>query len=149
MVIQQKNFDAQKVFLNTFENIVNKKVDIPEDMGRFQKTFQYAGSKVDYAIGDFIYILPSDTNLWIGKIQNYNNKMLVSSSSFNIETNSKINLDDDKPDIKPNIKFKKQGKQDIKTIKTKPDMNEITYEEENAGLILGMAAIFTVWWMFK
>ena len=40
-------------------------------------------------------------NLRIGKIKNYNNKILVSSPSFEIRTNSKINLDEDKPDIKP------------------------------------------------
>ena len=57
---------------------------------------QYARSKADYVIREFIYMLPSDMNLWIGKIKNYNNKILVSSSSFNIGTNLKINLDDDK-----------------------------------------------------
>ena len=52
----------------------------------------------------------------IGKIKNYNNKILVSSSSFNTGTNLKINLDDNKhldkgkPDVKPN-------KPDIKSIK--------------------------------
>ena len=34
-------------------------------------------------------------------------------------------------------------------IKTKPDMNEITYEEEKTALILGITAIFTVWRTFK
>ena len=46
-----QNFDAQKVVLNTFENIINRRVDIPEDIQRFQKTSQCAGSKVDYVIG--------------------------------------------------------------------------------------------------
>ena len=92
---------------------------------------------------------------------------MESSSSFKIGINLKINLDDkhiekDKPDLKskkeenqdikiikskPDIKSNKQHKQDIKMIKTKPDMNEITYEEEKAALILGMTAIFTVWWI--
>ena len=31
-----KNFDALKAFLNTFENIVNRRVDIPEDIQRFK-----------------------------------------------------------------------------------------------------------------
>ena len=97
-------------------------------------------------------------NLRIGKIKNCNNKILLSSSSFNIGTNLKINLDDDKhiekdkPDVKPNksdIKSKKEDNEDIEMIKTKPDMNEITYEEEKAALILGITDIFTVWWMFK
>ena len=85
-------------------------------------------------------------NLQTGKIESYNNKILISSSRFNIGTNLKINLDDDKHMEKnrPDIKSKKEDKQDIKMI-TKPDMNEITYEEEKAALILGITAIFTVW----
>ena len=71
---EAQNLDAQQVFLNTFENIVNRRVNIPEDIQRFQKTLQYATSKVDYVIGEFIYMLPSDMNLWIGDIRNYNNK---------------------------------------------------------------------------
>ena len=34
-------------------------------------------------------------------------------------------------------------------IRTKPDTNKITYEEEKVTLVLGIASIFTVWWMFK
>ena len=84
-------------------------------------------------IGEFIYILPSDMNLRIGKVKNYNNKILISSPSFKMETNVKINLDGekDKPDVKPKgeeivktkpvIKSNKERKQDIKIIRTKPD----------------------------
>ena len=74
-------------------------------------------------------MLPSDMNLRIGKVKNYNNKILISSPSFNIGTNLKINLDGekDKPDVKSNKKQKqyiepntgsnKEQKQD-----TKPDI---------------------------
>ena len=184
-----RSLDAQKVFLNTFENIINRRVNIPEDIRRFQKTLQYARSKVDYAIGEFIYMLPSDMNLKIGgNIRGYNNKILVSSPSFNIGTNLKVNLDDDdtkvaktdkldvkhklkdKPNIKPNkgdkqdvkpvIKPNKEHKQDVKPnrpdikqnieiSRSKPDTNEVTYEEEKVALVLGITSIFTVWWMFK
>ena len=47
-----RNLDAQRTFLNTFENIVNRRVNIPEDIRRFQKTSQYARSKVDYGLYD-------------------------------------------------------------------------------------------------
>ena len=118
---EARNLDAQRTFLNTFENIVNRRVNIPEDIRRFQKTLQYARSKVDYAIGEFVYMIPSDMNLRIGNIRNYNNKILISSPSFNIGTNLKVNLDDydtkvadvkHKPDIKPN----KGDKQDVKPV---------------------------------
>ena len=59
---EARNIDAQRVFLNTFENIVNRRVNIPEDIRRFQKTLQYAWSKVDYVIGEFIYMLLRDMN---------------------------------------------------------------------------------------
>ena len=120
------NLDAQRIFLNSFENIVNRGVNIPEDIRRFQKTLQYARSKVYYVIGEFIYMLLSDINLRIGKVKNYNNKILISSPSFKIRTNLKINLDGkkDKPDVKPkgegivktkpNIEPNKEHKQDVK-----------------------------------
>ena len=172
---EARNLDAQRTFLNNFENIVNRRVNIPEDIRRFQKTLQYARSKVDYAIGEFIYMLPSDMNLQIGNVRNYNNKILISSPSFKIGTNVKVNLDGekDKPDVKPkgegivkpkpDVKQKKEPKtkpnkehkQDVKpNIKfeqdvKKPDTNEITYEEEKVALVLGTTAVFTVWWMFK
>ena len=66
---EARNLDAQRTFLNTFENIVNRGVNIPEDIRRFQKTLQYARSKVDYAIGEFVYMIPSDMNLRIGKVK--------------------------------------------------------------------------------
>ena len=125
---------------------------------------QYARSKVDYAIGEFIYMLLSDMNLRIGNVRNCNNKIQISSPSFKIGTNVKINLDGeqaklkDEPDIKPkgegivktkpdvkqtkepDIKSNKERKQDVKPnielkhdvkmIRTKPDTNKITYEEE-------------------
>ena len=99
-------------------------------------------------------MLPSDMNLRIGNVRNYNNKILISSPSFKIGTNVKINLDDDdtkvaktdKLDVKPN---KPDIKQNIEISRSKPDTNEITYEEEMVALVLGTAAVFTVWWMFK
>ena len=77
---------------------------------------QYARSKVDYVIGEFIYMLPSDMNLRIGRVQGYNNKILVSRTGFKIGTNLKINLDveKDKPDVKSNEDHKQDVKPNIK-----------------------------------
>ena len=159
-----RNLDAQRVFLNNFENVINRRVDIPEDIRRFQKTLQYARSKVDYAIGEFIYMLPSDMNLRIGNVRNYNNKILISSPSFKIGTNVKVNLlssenrrlNDDgervnikvEPDVKPKVKTKpdvepnKEQKQDVKpNIKfdqdvKKPDLlsSQFNYVEKRSKL---------------
>ena len=66
---EARNLDAQRAFLNTFENIINRRDDIPEDIRRFQKSLQYPRSEVDYVIGGFIYMLPSNLNLWIGRVK--------------------------------------------------------------------------------
>ena len=54
---------AQKAFLNNFEDMVNRRVNIQEDIKRFQDMLSYASSKVDYSMGENIYTLPSDMNL--------------------------------------------------------------------------------------
>ena len=116
-------------------------------------------------------MLPSNMNLRIGKVKNYNNKILISSPSFKIGTNLNIKLDGemDKPDVKskevemikseqdvkpkvitkpiiePNIKQKQDVKPNIKSNKElNPDTNKVTYEEEKVALILGTIAVFTV-----
>ena len=43
---------TQSAFLNNFENVVNRRVDIPEDLKRYQDTLSYASSKVDYSVGE-------------------------------------------------------------------------------------------------
>ena len=56
------------------------------------------------------YMLPSNMNLRIGKVRNYNNKILISSPSFKIGTNVKINLD---------VKSK-----EVEMVKTEPDVKQ-------------------------
>ena len=124
---EARNLDAQRTFLNTFENIVNRRVNIPEDIQRFQKTLQNARSKVDYAIGEFIYMLLSDMNLRIGDVRNYNNKILISSPSFKIGTNIKVNIDGEKD--KPDVKSK-----EVEMIKTEPDVKPKVITKPNIKL---------------
>ena len=121
---EARNLDAQRTFLNTFENIVNRRVNIPEDIRRFQKTLQYARSKVNYAIGEFVYMLPSDMNLQIGNIRNYNNKILISSPSFKIGTNLKINLlSSENQSLNVDVKSKE--------VKTEPDVKSKVITKPN------------------
>ena len=76
---------AQKAFLNNFENVVNCRVDIREDIKCYQDTLSYASSKVDHSVGENIYMLPSDMNLNIrsGTVR-YHNKIFVSNGKFSL-----------------------------------------------------------------
>ena len=83
---------AQSAFLNNFENIVNRRVDIQQDIKRYQDTFSYASSKVDYSVGENLFMLPSDMKLKIktGTVR-YNNKILFSDGKFILGKNEKVN----------------------------------------------------------
>ena len=60
---------AQSAFLNNFENIVNRRVNIHEDIKRYQDTLSYASNKVDYSVGESIYMIPSDITNQVGNCQ--------------------------------------------------------------------------------
>ena len=83
---------AQSAFLNNFENIVNRRVNIQEDIKRYQDNLSYTSSKVDYSTGESIFMLPSDMKLKIktGTV-GYNNKILVSDGKFILGKNEKVN----------------------------------------------------------
>ena len=83
---------AQSTFLNNFQDIVNRRVDIREDIKRYQDTLSYASSKVDYSVGEHLYMLPSNMELKIktGTV-GYNNKILVSYGKFILGKNEKVN----------------------------------------------------------
>ena len=68
-------------------------------------------------IGEFIYMLPSNMDLRIGKVKDYNNKILISSPSFKIGTNLKINL---------NVKSK-----EVEMVKTEPDVKPKVITKNN------------------
>ena len=74
---------AQSAFLNNFENIMNRRVDIRGDIKRYQDTLRYSSSKVDYSVGEHLYMLPSNMNLKIktGTV-GYNSKILISDGKF-------------------------------------------------------------------
>ena len=71
---------------------MNRRVNIQEDIKRYQDTLSYASSKVDYSIGENLFMLPSNMKLKIktGTV-GYNNKILVSDEKFILGKNEKVN----------------------------------------------------------
>ena len=71
---------------------MNRRVDIKEDIKRYQDTLSYTSSKVDYSVGEHLYMLPSDMALKIrpGTV-GYNNKIIVSNEKFILGKNENVN----------------------------------------------------------
>ena len=72
-------FDAQKQFLANIEDAINSPVDLPSQIARYQNTLKYARSKVDFVYGVGLYMSPSNMELQIGTIQDYNNKIEIAN----------------------------------------------------------------------
>ena len=68
-------------------------MDIREDIKHYQDTLNYASSKVDYSVGENLYMLPSNMNLKIktGTVR-CNNKILISDGKFILGKNEKVNI---------------------------------------------------------
>ena len=144
---------AQSAFLNNFENVVNRRVNIQEDIKRYQDTLSYASSKVDYSVGEHLYMLPSDMTLKIrpGTV-GYNNKILVSDGKFSLGKNENVNLTTlaiknhktnplETPAIKSTHNSKRTSDLKQKTI--------ISHEDEKVALVLSLTGIFTIWLIFR
>ena len=166
---------AQSAFLNNFENVVNRRVNIQEDIKRYQDTLSYASSKVDYTVGESIYMLPSNLKLKIktGTV-GYNNKILVSNGNFILGKNEKVNsieVPSARQTETPVHKTNSLETPTSKNHKTNPletpamkstqtavnsertaDLKQktiISHEDEKVALVLSLTGIFTRWFIFR
>ena len=141
---------AQSAFSNNFENVVNRSVNIQEDIKRYQETLSYASSKVDYSVGENIFMLPTNMELRIrsGTV-GYNNKILVSDGKFNLGKNDEVNSlktpaisHKDSNHLKPTA--------DSETAVTHKERKVTTnHEDEKIASIISLTGIFTVWYTFR
>ena len=147
---------AQSAFLNNFENVVNRKVDIRKDVKRYQDTLSYASSKVDYSVGENLFMLPSNMQLRIrsGTV-GYNNKILVSHKKFNLGKNDEVNspvIETNSlktPAIKSHLNTAR-GLTHTPTISQKNQKPKtIIHSDEKIALVLALAGGFAIWNMFR
>ena len=138
---------AQSAFLNNFENIVNRRVSIQEDIKHYQDTLSYASSKVDYSVGENIYLLPSDMNLNIRSgTARYNNKILISNGKFSLGKNEKVNSLET-----PAMKSHEYSKTNsVQRLAHAPNIshNQEPHNEEKIALVLFLASGFAIWNIF-
>ena len=148
---------ALSAFLNNFENVVNHRVDIQEDIKRYQDALSYASSKVDCSVVENVFMLPSDMELKIktGTV-GYNNKILVSDEKFILGKNEKVNSLETaamKSHKHSNVVTQTAvTHKDSETAVTHKDLERkltITHDEEKIALILSLTGIFTVWYLFQ
>ena len=141
---------AQSAFLNNFENVVNRRVDIREDIKCYQGTLSYASSTVNYSVGENLFMFPSNVELKIktGTVW-YNNKILVSDGNFSLGKNDEVN-ETPKISHQSTITHHELEKKPNITQAQKPTIThhelakEPTHEDEKIVLVLALAGGFAI-----
>ena len=132
---------------------MNRRVDIREDIKRYQDTLSYVSSKVDYSVGENLYMLPSNIDLKIrsGTVGYNNNKILVSNGKFNLGKNDKVNSLET-----PAMKSHKYSKTNsLQGLTQKPNFSHkkqephtITHNEEKIAFVVFITDGFAIWNIF-
>ena len=92
-------FDAQRQFLANIEDAISSPVDLPSAIANYQDVLQYARSKVNFAFGIGLYMAPSNMDLQIGTIQDYNNEIVIAGSGQKLGVNDGINATPSPPPV--------------------------------------------------
>ena len=157
---------AQSAFLNNFENIVNRTLDIRKDIKRYQDTLSYASNKVDYSVGEHLYMLPSDMTLKIKQgTVGYNNTILMSDGKFSLGKNDEVNsletpaVKNHKTNSLETLAIKNHKTDSLETPAIKSTHNSngtsdleqtiISHEDEKVALVHSLTGIFTIWLIFR
>ena len=86
-----KALDTQSIWCNLFEKFIKCYSSINDEIHRYQDVLQYASSKVDFNVGESVYLLPSNMVLTMGKRIGFNNNILVSNPSFKLGIKKLVN----------------------------------------------------------
>ena len=125
---------------------MNRRVDIREDLRHYQDILSYTSSKVDYSMGEGIYMFPSDINLKIKSgTAGYNNEILVSDSGLSPGKNNMVNTT--APE-KLNHKTPIDPEHAHEEVPSK-NTSAIIHEEEKIALILVLTGAFGIWYAFQ
>ena len=86
-------FTAQKRFLTNVEAAITQAGETP--VSKYQSVLQYARGKLDFVLGEQLYMCPSDMTLasLAERIAGYNNEILVATAAMTPGTNQTLNTD--------------------------------------------------------
>ena len=144
---------AKSIYIDDLEDIIARPVDTADDIKRYENVLNKARSKVDFAIAEQVYMLPSDMLLKIGDIEGYNNNLLIANNSVKIGVvNQSVNANV-KHVIKSPIIHKKHigpTKGVSSTLSMLPEKDKKLavdhIEEKEVLIITGISLILLGWW---
>jgi hypothetical protein len=131
-------FDSQKQFLSNVEDAISKAEDLPSSIKHYQDVLRYARSKLDFVLGESLYMIPSNMQLKIGKIDSYNNEIVVATGEMLLGVNEKLNVE--KRDVP--IRLELPIKQTLPKA-----VVDTSHEQNKALLVIGATGIGLIYYL--
>ena len=69
--------DSRKQLAVLLESSINSPIDLPASIVRFQNLLYHASSPINYTVGIGLYMIPSDLNLDITRVKDYNDAIVI------------------------------------------------------------------------
>ena len=138
---------ARSIFIDYLEDIIGRQVDTATAIVRYENVLNKTRSKVDFAIAEQVYMLPSNMLLKAGNIKGYNNNLLIANENVKIGViNQHINVDD--LPIPENV-FHKPPVDDLpkpKNVFHKPPVEHEKKQSKDHQVIAGISAIIFMYY---
>ena len=139
-----ENFSVRQLYLQELKTIVERPENIQTDLDEFQRLLKYAATPVNFAVLPQCYMIPSDLNLHVGKIMNYNNNILIAPESAKVGEMQHLNHQD------PFQGKKEKSHQLPHDDHLQQKLSAKTHEDEKQALVIGLTALMVgVIWFFK
>jgi hypothetical protein len=81
---EASNFTVHQIYLQELETLIKRPESIQNDINKFQSMLKYAQTPVNFVVMPKCYMIPSNMKLQIGKIQNYNNNILIAPENASV-----------------------------------------------------------------
>ena len=123
---------ARQIYLDNFNDIVERQVETAADIERYQQVLRYARSQVDFGIAEDVYMIPCNMILNMDNIEGYNNKLLIADSNVKIGmVNMDINQKSIEKEPRPKHDSRKQLPQETSSKSKNPHEPEGTSSKSN------------------
>jgi hypothetical protein len=108
-----------------------------ESIEKYQNYINKTNSRIDYAVGIGLYLIPADTVLKMGSLEHYNNAILVADDNVKIGLNEELNH-------LSNIAVNKITPNQVQDLHATPQVSEIN----NVYLAIGFSTMILLIFLF-
>ena len=134
-----KALEAQLIFEKSLERLISSAISPSKEVANFENVLKFARSKVDFSVGEGLYMLPSDMNLHSGTISGWNNKILVSKRGFQLGINGAVNVTQHHHQHRLEHRHQDRLEHRLEHRHQKAASSALEHEEEKEAVLLSIA----------